>query len=57
MLSRSDTCPSHDQPPLIEEQTQFAPDNPAMIRETFAADLARAAAFAHRVDELDANGR
>jgi hypothetical protein len=44
-------------PPLIEEQTQFAPDNPAMIRETFAADLARAAAFAHRVDELDANGR
>lgn len=57
MLNRSDTCPSHDQPPLIEEQTQFAPDNPAMIRETFAADLARAAAFVYRVDELDANGR
>ena len=33
------TRPPHDQPPLIEEQTEFAPDNPAMIREAFAADL------------------
>ena len=33
------TCPPHDQPPLIEQQTQFAPDNPAMVRQAFAADL------------------
>src|SRR6266852_5557146 len=33
------TLPRDDQPPLIEQQTQFAADNPAMIREAFAADL------------------
>jgi hypothetical protein len=48
------TGPPHDQPPLIEQQTQFAADNPAMIREAFAADLLRAATLAHGVDELDA---
>src|SRR6266568_67962 len=32
-------CPPHDQPPLIEQQTEFTTDNPAMIRETFAAYL------------------
>src|SRR6266446_942121 len=48
------TRPPHDQPPLIEEETEFAADNPAMIRYAFAADLLRAAAFAHGVDELDA---
>ena len=31
------TRPGDDQPPLVEQQTQFAPDNPAMIRETFTA--------------------
>ena len=50
------TGPPHDQPPLIEQQTQFAPDNPAMVRQAFAADLLRAAAFAHGVDQLDAVG-
>ena len=50
------TCPPHDQPPLIEQQTEFAPDNPAMIREAFAADLPRAAALAHGVDQLEAIG-
>src|SRR5947207_4191677 len=48
------TRPPHDQPPLIEEQTEFAPDNPAMIGEPFAADLLGAPALAHRVDQLDA---
>src|SRR6266567_1372949 len=33
------TRPSHDQPPLIEQQTEFAPDNPAVIREAFTPDL------------------
>src|SRR5882762_11519386 len=39
------TCPPHDQPPLIEQQTEFAPDNPAMVRHTFTADLLGAATF------------
>src|SRR6266511_4153530 len=50
------TLPRHDQPPLVEPQTEFAPDNPAMIREAFAADLLGTAAFAHGVDQLDAVG-
>jgi hypothetical protein len=41
---------------LIEQQTEFAPDNPAVIREAFATNLVRAAAFAHRMDELNAVG-
>ena len=50
------TRPPHDQLPLIEEQTKFAPNNPAVIREAFATDLLRAAALAHGVDQLDAIG-
>ena len=50
------TRPPHDQPPLIEQQTEFAPDNPAMVRHAFAADLLGTAAFAPGVDELDAVG-
>jgi hypothetical protein len=50
------TVPRHNELPLIEQQTEFAPDNPAMIGEAFAADLLRAAAFAHGVDQLDAVG-
>src|SRR6266853_6949953 len=48
----SGTRPPHDQPPLIEEQTEFATDNPPVIREAFAADLLGTPAFAHGVDEL-----
>ena len=48
------TRPPHDQPPLIEQQTEFAPDDPAMIGEPFPTDLLRAAAFADGVNELDA---
>src|SRR6266568_3939007 len=40
---RGGTRPPHDQPPLIEQETEFAPDNPAMIREAFATNLLRAA--------------
>src|SRR4029450_4353357 len=44
------TGPPHDQPPLIEQQTAFAADNPAMVRQAFAPALLRAAALAHGVD-------
>src|SRR5215467_11514812 len=47
------TGPPHDQPPLIEEQTEFPADNPAMIGEPFAADLLGTPAFAHGVDQFD----
>ena len=30
------TLPCDDQAILVEQQTEFAPDNPAMIREAFA---------------------
>src|SRR5215831_512057 len=50
------TGPPHDQSPLIEEQTQFPADNPAMVRHAFAADLLRTAAFAYGVNQLDAVG-
>src|SRR5262252_1005758 len=50
------TGPPHDQPPLIEQQTEFAADNPAMVREAFAPDLLRATPLAHGVDQLDAIG-
>jgi hypothetical protein len=50
------TRPPHHEAILIEQQTQFAPDNPAVVREAFAANLLRAATFAHRMDELDAIG-
>jgi hypothetical protein len=47
------TRPGHHQPPLVQQQTEFPPDNPAVIREAFAADLLRAAAFADRVNQLN----
>src|SRR5215475_7514108 len=50
------TRPPHDQPPLVEQQTEFAPNNPAVIGEAFATDLLGAAALAHGVDQLDAVG-
>src|SRR5262249_35976443 len=50
------TVPPHNQSPLVEQQTEFAPNNPAMVRHAFAADLLRAATFAHGVDQLDAVG-
>ena len=47
------TLPRHDQSPLVQQQTELPGDNPAMIREPFAANLLRAPAFAHRMDQLD----
>ena len=47
------TRPRNDQTVLIQQKTQFAPDNPAVVRHAFAADLLRAPAFADGVDQLD----
>ena len=41
---------------LMAQQTECAPDNPAMIGEPFPADLLGSAAFAHGMDELNAIG-
>jgi hypothetical protein len=43
-------------PPLIEQQTPLAPDDPAVVREALASDRLRAAAFAHGVDQRDPIG-
>ena len=43
----------HDQPPLIKQQTEFAADNPPVIREAFAANLLGAPAFTHGMNQLD----
>ena len=50
------TRPPHHQAVLVQEQTEFAADNPAMVREAFAADLLGAAAFADGMDQLDPIG-
>src|SRR5262249_40292727 len=42
--------------PLVEQQTEFPTNNPAVIGEAFAPDLLGAAAFTHRMDQLDAVG-
>jgi hypothetical protein len=47
------TVPRDNQAILIHYQAQFPADNPAMIREAFAADLVGTPAFAHRVDQLN----
>src|SRR6266487_2062631 len=50
------TRPRHHQAILVQQQAEFAADHPAMIGETFAANLLRATALAHGVDQLDAVG-
>src|SRR6266699_3633884 len=50
------TRPRHHQAVLVQQQAEFAADNPAMIGEAFAANLLRATALAHGVDQLDAVG-
>src|SRR5262244_2990357 len=47
------TRPPHDQPPLIQQETEFPTHNPAMIREAFAANLLGAPAFAHGMNQLN----
>ena len=46
------TGPPHDQAVLVQQQAEFAADNPAVIGEAFAADLPGTPAFAPRVDQL-----
>src|SRR4029450_8567269 len=52
----SGTCPPHDQPPLIEQQTEFASDDPAVVRHAFTADLLRAQTLSDGMDQFDAVG-
>ena len=42
------THPSHHQSPLVQQQTEFAPNNPTVIREAFPADLLGTPAFAYQ---------
>src|SRR5262245_57497786 len=50
------TRPPYNQPPLVQQQTEFAANNPAVIRHAFAANLLRAATFTAGMDQLDAVG-
>src|ERR687896_719420 len=50
------TCPPYNQPPLVQQQTEFATHNPAVIREAFAANLLGAATFTDGMDQLNAIG-
>src|SRR5262249_33560297 len=50
------TGPPYDQPPLIEQETELATDNPAMIRDAFPADLLRAPTLPDGMDQFDAVG-
>jgi hypothetical protein len=45
--------PGANQPPLVQDKTQFAAHNPPMIALPFFANLSWAASFPHRVDQLD----
>ena len=50
---RRGTVPRHHPAILVEHETEFPADNPAMIGEALAADLLRAAPFTDGMDELD----
>src|SRR5438874_5685516 len=47
------TGPPHDQPPLIELQTEFAADNSSMVGETFVENLMGTLDFTLGMDQLD----
>ena len=53
---RRGTIPPHHQAILIQQQTELATDNPAMIREALAADLLWTPALPDGVDQLDPLG-
>src|SRR5713226_7975291 len=53
---RSGTLPPHHQAILVQQQTEFPADNPAMVRQAFATNLLGAAAFADGVYELNPIG-
>src|SRR5262249_26546391 len=48
------TVPPDHQAILVQQQTEFPADNPAVVRHAFAADLPGTAAFANGMDQLDA---
>ena len=48
--------PGHDQPELVQEQAQLAPDDPAMVGVPLAPDLRRTPSFTDGVDQLNAVG-
>src|SRR5262249_23644499 len=48
------TIPADHQPQLIEQQTEFAADNPAMVRFPFAPDLPPTPAFAQGMQQFNA---
>ncbi len=50
------TVPPYNQSPLIQQETQFAADNPPVVGAAFTANLLGTAAFAPGVDQLDAIG-
>jgi len=50
------TRPGDHPAPLIEPQTQCAPDHPAVIREACPADVLGTPAFAHGVNQLHSIG-
>src|SRR5262245_28727391 len=50
------TRPPHDQSPLIEQQTEFPPNNPAVVRHAFTADLLWAPTLADGMEQFDAVG-
>ena len=50
------TRPPHDQPPLVQQQTEFTPNNPAVVRHAFTAALLRAPTLSDGMDQFDAVG-
>jgi hypothetical protein len=50
------TVPPHHQAILVQQQTEFPPDNPAMVGQAFAPDLLGAAACAYGVEPLNPLG-
>jgi len=48
------TRPRHHQAVLVEQETEFPANNPAVVRHAFAADLLWAPAFTDGMDQLDA---
>src|SRR5881628_3705305 len=53
---RRGTIPPYHQAILVQQQTEFPADNPAMVGQAFATDLLRAPTFADGVNELDPIG-
>src|SRR5215471_7867230 len=51
--TRGGTVPPYHQAILVHQQTEFAPDNPTMVGQTFPADLLGAATLPDGVDEFD----